>query len=537
MTRRTFIIALLAFWSLWACGEIKRAMGGISECIDATVRISVPEGRGTGVFFQRDAENIFALTNCHVVSDGNGERVIVPRVGKPVGVDIWRAGFESGPYPGRVEWTSYQAETSRDIAIVSVKLSALKGYVPPMIPLAPAGQDGKAGDSVLSMGCSKGAWPSMFRGHLRANLGASVVFYPNPAQGRSGSALFNASGTAIIGLLCWQDVDKQEQGGGLSLAEIYRALEGKPAGINQRTARKLSAEYIDNPPLVQVNPSTWPWQRQYQSCPPGGCPQQQYQQAPQYQQQQPPPQRNEPNDPWRGGVLPGPIDDQQPAPPAAPPKKTEPAPDLKIETPPTAGTPAEPDRIKRLEDKLDLAIKAGATTGLTAALTPILGPLAPFAPHIATGIVTLGGGIFVGMKMRARQKVAAVIGSKLHPEQVKGGDQSSAIAASGENESHLRGRIGELLDQVEQLKQLKARPETITRTANMPVDRPLPETEGEAYREAERRLLPLYGQRAIPFGDALKQIESVKNQIWHGMKAQPVFSGGRPAWKDDGENY
>lgn len=73
---------------------------------------------------------------------------------------------------------------------------------------------------------------------------------------------------------------------------------------------------------------------------------------------------------------------------------------------------------------------------------------------------------------------------------------------------------------------------TIRQTENVMVDRPLPEREGEAYREAVRRLTPQYGHRSMLFSSALELLENVKGQIFHGHKVA-THTGTSSAWKPD----
>lgn len=70
------------------------------------------------------------------------------------------------------------------------------------------------------------------------------------------------------------------------------------------------------------------------------------------------------------------------------------------------------------------------------------------------------------------------------------------------------------------------------RTANIFVDRPLPEMEAEAIREAIRRLTPQYGNRPMPFGSTCEIVMKVAKQIHDGAKVQARHQP-RSAWRDD----
>jgi len=72
----------------------------------------------------------------------------------------------------------------------------------------------------------------------------------------------------------------------------------------------------------------------------------------------------------------------------------------------------------------------------------------------------------------------------------------------------------------------------LDRTANVYVDRPLPELEAEAYREAARRIMPLQGNKTMTFAAAIEILEGTKDLVYQG--ARVVSRRTNPsAWKND----
>ena len=67
------------------------AAAAISDCIDATCRISAGDARGTGCAFEHSQGYVYVLTNAHVVGAND-----------TVTCEFWRAGHRSEPIRGRV---------------------------------------------------------------------------------------------------------------------------------------------------------------------------------------------------------------------------------------------------------------------------------------------------------------------------------------------------------------------------------------------------------------------------------------------------
>ena len=172
------------------------AEASLNDCIDATCRITGPEktlpdgqrgnDRGSGCAFHRVQGAVWVLTNAHVVTDATA-----------VHCEFWQQGHQSSPLPGRV----IARDAEIDAAIVEVPESAFGGRLPAIIPLAEAAQCPRPDETVTSVGCANGAWATGWKGHVLGYRGADLIFLPPPANGRSGSAVFNADGTKIVGLV------------------------------------------------------------------------------------------------------------------------------------------------------------------------------------------------------------------------------------------------------------------------------------------------------------------------------------------------
>jgi hypothetical protein len=115
----------------------------------------------------------------------------------------------------------------RDIAVVWVNASSLGAVTPPAIPLArpDAAVDYRR---IISVGCAEGGWATCWKGHAIGqdrSAGDVIYFAPAPADGRSGSAVFDWQGKSIVGLIAW----RSPRGYGVAMThrEVWAALSGK----------------------------------------------------------------------------------------------------------------------------------------------------------------------------------------------------------------------------------------------------------------------------------------------------------------------
>lgn len=187
--------------------------GGATEldrAIDATCRITSSDGgRGSGCAFETSGGQVYVLTAGHVVSGGDA-----------VQCEFWRAGHQSAPLPGRVV---LRAQGGVDAAVVAVPETAFAGKLPPVVRVAPRGQTFAQGQTLTSVGCANGAWATGWKGHALGYSGSDLCFLPAPAQGRSGSALFDAEGRQIVGIVRARTVENP-MGLAVSLEALYAGL-------------------------------------------------------------------------------------------------------------------------------------------------------------------------------------------------------------------------------------------------------------------------------------------------------------------------
>jgi hypothetical protein len=226
---------LLVLCVLCALCDASFAFGALSDCVDATCRITAGDGgRGTGCVFEISQGRVFVLTCAHVAT------------GQTVQCEFWRAGHQSAPLIGQV----LRRDERMDAAVVVIPQEAFGGVLPAAVPFAARGLRLRAGQSLSSVGCASGAWSTAWKGHLSADQGEELRFVPPPANGRSGSAIFDADGTMILGLLRARTGDDRE-GIATPIEAIYRVFD-------QRTAERLPA------PLSRLLAPV--------QCPGGQCP-------------------------------------------------------------------------------------------------------------------------------------------------------------------------------------------------------------------------------------------------------------------------
>jgi len=238
---------------------INQASASLADCIDATCRIQAADGStGTGCVFEISQGTVFVLTNRHVVGAADSVRCV-----------FWQQGHQSAALTGSVLARSDQV----DVALVTVPAAAFDGRLPRVVPIAPGGNRLAEGETVTSVGCANGAWATGWKGHVLGYDGTSVCFTPPPADGRSGSALFDASGQRIVGLIWGRLEQGQGRGYAVTVDNLYRALNFTQTG----------AGWVHRPlPPVTVADSA--------QCGPNGCaprgyilPYRNYQQQREYQ--------------------------------------------------------------------------------------------------------------------------------------------------------------------------------------------------------------------------------------------------------------
>ena len=205
-----YLSIVLCLLAVVSCND---AEASLADCIDATCRVKAPDGSmGSGCVFEIGRGTVFVLTNRHVVGQAGSVQCV-----------FWQQGHQSAAIAGQVLVRSDQV----DVAVVTVPQSAFEGRLPRVIPIASRETRLAEGETVTSVGCAKGAWATSFKGHVLGYDGTSLCFTPPPADGRSGSALFDVGGRKIVGLI-WGRMERgQGRGYAVTVDNLYRALNFK----------------------------------------------------------------------------------------------------------------------------------------------------------------------------------------------------------------------------------------------------------------------------------------------------------------------
>ena len=177
------------------CKVSTSAYGSTSkECSTETCETNQPAGSvGTGFAFFKSDEYVWVMTNRHVVG-ANSQ-------GKTVYTTWWTEGRQSL----RVPMILVAVSQKYDVAIGRIKVALFGQRLPRIIPLADT-TPVKTGDTILTAGCPRGDWLTATQGHVvkpvKTPDGQQTAFayLPVPRFGRSGSPIFNAEGTKVVGL-------------------------------------------------------------------------------------------------------------------------------------------------------------------------------------------------------------------------------------------------------------------------------------------------------------------------------------------------
>jgi thiol-disulfide isomerase/thioredoxin len=159
-----------------------------SRSMHATVRLRVEDQRGnsvgTGTIVDVHGQEALVMTCAHIFRDSQGAGNIQ--------VDLFAPGA-TAPVPGKV--IDYDLE--QDVALVAIR----PGIPLPAAPVAAKGYAVRPGDPVFSIGCDRGADPSIRESrvtNLNKYVGpANIEVAGAPVIGRSGGGLFSADGHLI----------------------------------------------------------------------------------------------------------------------------------------------------------------------------------------------------------------------------------------------------------------------------------------------------------------------------------------------------
>lgn len=216
-----------------------QAVAGVSpqqRAAWATVRLKVEDGRGhgfgTGTIIDRHDDEALVLTCGHLFRNSKGQ-------GK-ISVDLFAPGATQ-PIEGQL--IAYEAD-GRDIALVSIR----PGIKIDPVPVAGADYAVAPRDRVFTIGCDKGAAPSLRNSQITAvnryqgapNFTAEGV----PVDGRSGGGLFTETGH-LIGVCNAADA-KGNEGLYAGLATVHWQLDQIGQSVIYRGAPAM------NPTAVAV---------------------------------------------------------------------------------------------------------------------------------------------------------------------------------------------------------------------------------------------------------------------------------------------
>lgn len=222
-------------------GNERRTSGSPEQAAyRATVRLKVEDpkgfGYGTGTIIDRHGEEALVVTCGHIFRESQGKGTI--------SVDLFSEG-QPRTVPGQL--IDYNLE--RDVALVSIR----PGVEIAPVQVAPDGHRSRPGQRVFSIGCDKGANPT-----VRATTVAAVNRYsghPNitvkgqPVDGRSGGGLFTSEGQ-LIGVCNGADA-ADDEGLFAGLEAVHWQLDqiGQQA-IYQRAGQALVATPVSAPPVT-----------------------------------------------------------------------------------------------------------------------------------------------------------------------------------------------------------------------------------------------------------------------------------------------
>ena len=196
-----------------------------SNAVAARVRIRVQDNdrihMGSGTIIHSEPGNTIVLTCAHLVDEVSPSAQVT--------IEVFADGT-ARRYRGK----TLGHDIKSDVAVMAL----LSDQQFPSVPLASAANAPKTKDNVFSVGCGGGSIPTRENMQIveinrydgPANIECSTV----PQQGRSGGALFNASG-AVIGVCSAADAKLNEglyAGPDAIFAMLRRCTDQLPASIN-----------------------------------------------------------------------------------------------------------------------------------------------------------------------------------------------------------------------------------------------------------------------------------------------------------------
>lgn len=209
--------------------------------LQATVRLKVEDdtgfGYGTGTIIDIHDQEALVVTCGHLFRASQGKGAI--------SADLFAPGA-TAPVAGQL--LAYDLD--RDIALVSIR----PGIAIQPMQVAPPGYAVQPRDSVFTMGCDKGADPSVRESHIsgvnRYQGPPNFTVAGQPCDGRSGGGLFSSEGM-LIGI-CNAADPQDDEGIYAALGSIHWQLDQMQLSeIYRRGATAIAAA----PPATVLTPS------------------------------------------------------------------------------------------------------------------------------------------------------------------------------------------------------------------------------------------------------------------------------------------
>jgi len=183
MFRKTIIT--LAFLLIFVSNASANILRNVSE---SACRVIAGNQCGSGTAVYEDNENIYVLTNAHVVSS-------YPQAT----VEFWKYGKKTNPIVGNIVWKRNSIQSGVDFAIIQVSKSRFTS-LPRIIYFLPTEHAIKeTGTYILTAGCPRSQWLSIKEGYVVQIDSRDLKFRPVAEDGQSGSGLFTVvSGKVYI---------------------------------------------------------------------------------------------------------------------------------------------------------------------------------------------------------------------------------------------------------------------------------------------------------------------------------------------------
>ena len=191
--QRIWKVALISTLMAWGS-----AVASVpQDCLDNTVRI----WRRVGNDIVFGSGSIVGETEDYYIVDSNAH---VTKVTTNI-FDVFNYGFHASKVQAttkRENWR-FADKQSKDLSTTYIPKSRIPGPMP-VIPYAPYGTDIRAGQRILIVGCADGRTPRGRVGHVtEVSNNGTFSFVSTAWEGDSGSAIYDITGTHVIGRVAW----------------------------------------------------------------------------------------------------------------------------------------------------------------------------------------------------------------------------------------------------------------------------------------------------------------------------------------------